>query len=121
MAAQKKRPAAASRAFPPECRFTAPDGAQYVFMTYDKGKPTERIAICEWCGAKRGCQILQVAGKGLAEEARVAIARELMDMLVAGTPLADVKARTVITITPLSLWCYTELGQGRAAVLPTCL
>ena len=28
MAAQKKRPAAASRAFPPESRFTAPDGAQ---------------------------------------------------------------------------------------------
>ena len=93
MAAQKKRPAAASRAFPPESRFTAPDGAQYVFMTYDKGKPTERIAICEWCGTKRGCQILQVAGKGLAEEARVAIARELMDMLVAGTPFVDVKAR----------------------------
>ena len=64
-----------------------------VFMTDDKGKPTERIAICEWCGTKRGCQILQVAGKGLAEEARVAIARELMDMLVAGTPFVDVKAR----------------------------
>ena len=49
--------------------------------------------ICEWCGAKRGCQILQVAGKGLAEEARVAIARELMDMLDAGTPFVGVKAR----------------------------
>ena len=87
MAAQKKRPAAAAEAN------TAPDAAEYTFMTYDKGKPTERIAICEWCGAKRVGQILQVAGKGLAEKARVAIAQELMDMLVAGTPLVDVKAR----------------------------
>ena len=87
MAAQKKRPAAAAEAN------TAPDAAEYTLMTYDKGKPTERIAICEWCGTKRVGQILQVAGKGLAEEARVAIARELMDMLVAGTPLVDVKAR----------------------------
>ena len=87
MAAQKKRPAAAAEAN------TAPDAAEYTFMTYDKGKPTERIAICEWCGTKRVGQTLQVAGKGLAEKARVAIAQELMDMLVAGTPLADVKAR----------------------------
>ena len=86
MAAQKKRPAAAAEAN------TAPDAAEYTFMTYDKGKPTERIAICEWCGAKRVGQILQVAGKGLAEKARAAIAQELMDMLVAGTPLV-VKAR----------------------------
>ena len=87
MAAQKKRPAAAAEAN------TAPDAAEYTFMTYDKGKPTERIAICEWCCTKRVGQILQVAGKGLAEKARAAIAQELMDMLVAGTPLVDVKAR----------------------------
>ena len=53
MAAQKKRPAAAAEAN------TAPDAAEYTFMTYDKGKPTERIAICEWCGTKRVGQILQ--------------------------------------------------------------
>ena len=64
-------------------------------MTYDKGKPTERIAICEWRGTKRVGQILQVAGKGLAEEARVAIARELMDMLVAGTPLVELLSAAV--------------------------
>ena len=56
-------------------------------------KPTERIALCEKCGTKRGRQILQVSAKGLAEEARLAIAQELMDMLVAGKPLLDVKAR----------------------------
>ena len=52
MAAQKKRPAAAAEAN------TAPGAVEYTFMTYDKGKPTERIAT------KRVGQILQVAGKG---------------------------------------------------------
>ena len=82
-AAPKKRPAA-----------VAPDGAiDYVFMTYDKGKPTERIALCEHCGTKRGRQIIQVSGKALASEARRAIAQELMDMLVACKPLEDLTAR----------------------------
>ena len=62
-------------------------------MTYDKGKPTERIALCEHCGTKRGRQIIQVSGKALASEARRAIAQELMDMLVAGKPLEDLTAR----------------------------
>ena len=73
--------------------FTAPDGAQYMFMMYEKGLPTERIAICEWLGTKRGCQLLQVSSKGLASEARAVIAGELMDMLVAGKSLEDLKAR----------------------------
>ena len=58
MAAQKKRPAAAAEAN------TAPDAAEYTFMTYDKGKPTERIAICEWCGTKR-------VGRSFRSQARV--------------------------------------------------
>ncbi|CAE7319120.1 pol [Symbiodinium sp. CCMP2592] len=106
-AVQKKPAAAVAKAVPSEPAaavakavpgqaeqiFTAPDGAEYMFMMYDRGVPTERIAICEWLGTKRGCQLLQVSRVGLASEARAAIARELMDMLVAGKSLQDVIAR----------------------------
>ena len=85
-AVPSKPAAAVAKAVPGQADqiFTAPDGAEYMFMMYEKGLPSERIAICEWLGTKRGCQLLQVSSKGLASEAWAAIARELMDMLVAG-------------------------------------
>ena len=94
-AVPKKPVAAVAKAVPGQAEqiFTAPDGAQFMFMMYGKGLPTERIAICEWLGTKRGCQLLQVSSKGLASEARAVIAGELMDMLVAGKSLEDLKAR----------------------------
>ena len=94
-AVPSKPAAAVAKAVPGQADqiFTAPDGAEYMFMMYEKGLPSERIAICEWLGTKRGRQLLQVSSKGLASEARAAIARELIDMLVAGNSVEDVKAR----------------------------